>query len=450
MVRQFPGIVLALFLGGSCATLAQEFDFSWEQETQGAVGSSAPKKAADAGQPGAVPAGGSGFSFSWEGGEPVTNAGQRTVGGGQRAAGVVRAPVADPEAEALRRKNAELQRRIAELSAGKQSAEGEVEKLGIKLRALAKQVTDSSTTITELRKQLAQIPTGTDVAKQADLEARLETAVGEKGKLSDQVAMLKKRVEDLRGRPREVPVTPVGPRVQPGSDLYRDLETRHARLKEQLARLEADKKAADEAREKALAEEARIRKAKEDAAALAASLEEKLEAALAGSGKRATLVRRLNEEMPELEKQLAELKKGVAAREVALTEKDRAMQDMKAELDRRDYRLRKAERMAQLLEQARREVAQKNSAEKRDMHFNMGVTYARDGRFRAAEREYLRALEIDPADADVHYNLGILYDENLKRPRRAALHYRRYLRLRPHARDRDQVRGWLDTLELNR
>lgn len=456
---------LVLVLCSAVTSRGQDLKFSWEEELPEAGGSATS----------AVPTvGGSGFSFSWEDGIPEDGvspeprsakqegqkrpsgraesaAGQTEDAGQRTAAGVVRAPVAvDAATEELRRKNAELQRRIAELSAGKQSAEGEVQKLNIKLRALAKQVTEATDTVRDLKKRQADAPTDQDMAKQAEVAARLSAAKDEKGRLAAQVAALQKRVIDLRNAERQKPAQPAGPSVQPGSDMYRDLETRHAKLKQALTKLETEKQATEAARAKAIVKEARVRREREEAELLAKTLHERLETALAGSGERAAMVERLTEQMPELEGQLEELKKGVVARDMALTEKQREMETMKQELALREYRLRKAERMAEIMEKARREVAQKNSSEKRDMHYNMAAVYARDGRYREAEREYLRSLKIDPADADVHYNLGILYDDSLKSPRRAALHYRRYLRLRPYAKDRDIVRGWLDKIDMNR
>jgi len=78
----------------------------------------------------------------------------------------------------------------------------------------------------------------------------------------------------------------------------------------------------------------------------------------------------------------------------------------------------------------------------------MASVYARDGKFAEAENEYLQALRIDPTDADVHYNLGILYDDEMKQPEKAMVHYRRYLQLNPHGPDADQIRNWLMRIEM--
>jgi len=82
------------------------------------------------------------------------------------------------------------------------------------------------------------------------------------------------------------------------------------------------------------------------------------------------------------------------------------------------------------------------------MHYNMAVVYAKEGRFEEAEKEYLRALRIDPNDPAAHYNLAILYDDELDRKRRAVMHYRKYIQLNPTAPDADQVKQWIMQLEM--
>ena len=76
------------------------------------------------------------------------------------------------------------------------------------------------------------------------------------------------------------------------------------------------------------------------------------------------------------------------------------------------------------------------------MQFNMAVVYAKEGRSKDAEREYLHALRMDPEDTDVHYNLGILYEESLNDPKRASMHYRIYLRFKPSGAESAMVSNW--------
>ena len=159
-------------------------------------------------------------------------------------------------------------------------------------------------------------------------------------------------------------------------------------------------------------------------------------------------VGRLMKTLPGLEDELADLRSEVATKDAALRRTEQNLAALKAELLRREHRIVKAERMADVLQEAREELRVANDVRLRDMHFNMASVYAKEGRSRDAEREYLSALRIDPADADTHYNLGDLDDDDLDDEARAAMHYRRYLRLRPHGEDVDQVKSWLLELEM--
>lgn len=78
-----------------------------------------------------------------------------------------------------------------------------------------------------------------------------------------------------------------------------------------------------------------------------------------------------------------------------------------------------------------------------DMHFNLAVAYDKTKMYKAEEREYMECLRLDPQDANVHYNLGILYDDKLKNHAKAIKHYQEYLQLRPMGEDSEQVREWI-------
>jgi hypothetical protein len=63
-------------------------------------------------------------------------------------------------------------------------------------------------------------------------------------------------------------------------------------------------------------------------------------------------------------------------------------------------------------------------------------------------------LDLSPDDADIHYNLAIVYDDHLQDDAKAVFHYSRYLDLRPNAADAGLVAEWMaeakDDLEWQR
>lgn len=92
-------------------------------------------------------------------------------------------------------------------------------------------------------------------------------------------------------------------------------------------------------------------------------------------------------------------------------------------------------------------VKQKLSRQEALLHYNLGVSYAREKNYEMAIDEYERVISLNPNDADAHYNLAIIYDEYRKNPKRAIQHYRKYLELRPQADDIDEVKDWINRLE---
>ena len=78
--------------------------------------------------------------------------------------------------------------------------------------------------------------------------------------------------------------------------------------------------------------------------------------------------------------------------------------------------------------------------------YNLGIVYAQAQRYDEAIEAYQQSLELDPKNADAHYNLGLLHERVKSQPDRAAWHYRRYLELKPQAEDRDEVQQRIDML----
>lgn len=90
----------------------------------------------------------------------------------------------------------------------------------------------------------------------------------------------------------------------------------------------------------------------------------------------------------------------------------------------------------------------KAPASKTESTFQSALRAARAGKYREAEKLYLKALAESPANATIHFNLGVLYDEELKDSAKAAFHYRKYLDLRPEASDAQTVRAWLMEIRM--
>ena len=368
--------------------------------------------------------------------------------------------------EEIVRENIELRRELTHLEEKEQALRKEKARLAQEAGGLEQNIAELSKLVRDLRK--AKAAPSENVDRVVDLESQLAAAEEEKAKMAEALKALRQRIREAEqalppaesgaaaapvGVVEEDPLAPpaepaMTSAIQPGSDLYRQIEEENRRLREKLASLDAERQKAERARARLAEEEAKAAAVKERAKAEHDEIEGKLKQARESEKRYRDTVEKLLKDIPALEGELNELRLHVDERDGALADRERHLEDLKRELRRREDRLTKAERMITMMEDAREDVRRIDSAEKRDMHFNMAAVYAKEGRFRDAEREYLRALDIDPADADVHYNLGILYDDELKNKRRAAMHYRKYLRLRPHGADFDKVKGWLMDIEM--
>jgi tetratricopeptide (TPR) repeat protein len=107
-----------------------------------------------------------------------------------------------------------------------------------------------------------------------------------------------------------------------------------------------------------------------------------------------------------------------------------------------------AKRKADAEKALEQDTLRKTNKERLDMHYNLAVVYSKNGMYKDAEREYLKCLDIDPKDAGVHYNLGLLYDDKLNKNNKAMWHYKKYLQFVPKGNDTYKVRQWLTDIEL--
>jgi tetratricopeptide (TPR) repeat protein len=227
--------------------------------------------------------------------------------------------------------------------------------------------------------------------------------------------------------------------VSPGSPLFRRVEQENAELRQKLGTLEAERRAAEEGVER-LRNQLEQREA--DISGLQGAMSSQ-QLSRSGVRKLVTLTRAMQADLKRLRGEI-ERRDAVIARErdVARQMRERLL----AEQDRL-RKMQEASGLMELLEQARRFRAAPD-AEKRVLFRQAGDDFFGGGQYREAEREYLQALAIDPRFADVHYNLGVLYDAYLPDRQRAARHFRAYLDLAPDAPDRDSVRMWLVSNEM--
>jgi tetratricopeptide (TPR) repeat protein len=80
-----------------------------------------------------------------------------------------------------------------------------------------------------------------------------------------------------------------------------------------------------------------------------------------------------------------------------------------------------------------------------EMHYNMAVFFTENKQVAQAEREYLRALDFDPNNVKVHYNLGYLYAEEMENHDKAMFHLEKYLQIVPNSKESEAIRSYIAT-----
>jgi len=98
------------------------------------------------------------------------------------------------------------------------------------------------------------------------------------------------------------------------------------------------------------------------------------------------------------------------------------------------------------LQDALVESQQGNARERFALAYNLGSVYKAARQYDRAQAQFLKALDMKVDDADLHYNLGILYDDNLGNDKKARQHYERFLELAPNDPDAPNVIKWLKEL----
>ena len=307
-----------------------------------------------------------------------------------------------------------------------------VEKENIRLSAevgdLEERVGQFSSIVQDLKAD-APAAAVADLDKVIALESRLAESEKANTRLTAELA-------ELRDRTTAALAADGAPAPEPGSALFRKVEEENLRLREEVTRLDDDLRRLRAMREQVAEKDGRI-----DA------LRDKLAKAEAAEREQKKTIAVLMDRVPELEQDRAKLTASIREKETALRARDREFEVMQEEIARREHRIVQQERMRDLLEEAQEEIAVVKEKQKRDMHYNMAVVYTKEAKFKEAEQEYLHALRIDPTDPEAHYNLAILYDDELGDEQRAASHYRRYLKLKPHSPDVNRVKEWLMAIE---
>ncbi len=77
--------------------------------------------------------------------------------------------------------------------------------------------------------------------------------------------------------------------------------------------------------------------------------------------------------------------------------------------------------------------------EKADLTRALGTAYIKAKLFPQAIGAYLQALNLNPDNAELHYNLGLLYQHSEEDTKKSLYHFKKYLELEPQAKNKKEV-----------
>jgi tetratricopeptide (TPR) repeat protein len=363
------------------------------------------------------------------GAEPASEAGADASGRVSSGVGVVEAY------QELLKENLALRERMSELTDTAEQAKGENKRLNLNVKDLESRVVELAALIKDLTSAQSERKDPEEVAK---LEQQVQAAKSAQTQLQGELAGMKERIAVLKAEaaaPAER-----GPRIAPGSDLFRQLEQENAQLKERLLQLESDRRGVTEDKQGL-----NTLLAQKEAALV------EMEQTLAASKQDQKNVVKIVKHVRRMQAEISDLKGTISEKDDAIEQKEQEVAELEQAVKQEQQKLQKIKKLAVLMDRIDQErvVHRMSDTAKVELYRRAGDKHYEAGRYAFAEKEYLKALKVDPSVADVHYNLGVLYDQALKKKSRALVHYAAYMELRPNAGDIHLVKLWVREAELS-
>ncbi len=156
----------------------------------------------------------------------------------------------------------------------------------------------------------------------------------------------------------------------------------------------------------------------------------------------------LKKDKEKLQSDLDQARGDGEANERKLKDLKKELSDLEAKADRGQSRQKMA---LGKLNELRRKVAileDRLVKEKGAYYYNLAVAYSHAKFYDKAAQAYEQALLHDPKNADAYYNLGLLNENIMAKPKEAIKNYQQYLELNPKAEDKFKIEDRIERLEL--
>ncbi len=298
--------------------------------------------------------------------------------------------------------------------------------------------------IEQLRAQKSKIVAGETDRLKSRTELK-ESKVSEK-KASEKSSLKKKSASREVAKERKVKTYRLTKQISKLKERVSELKKTNKELKEKYKSIESD----------LLKDNARLNALLEDAKDEIKTVKKKYEAEIAKLEREADAVQNnLEEKLSQTKDKLARLQSEKARAERSAFAKidklTKKLSDLESKYNQLTSRNKALENELKYLPRKFSEISRQNRKllkETAEMHYNLGVFYAKNKEYKRAIAEFVKALDINPEDAYAHFNLGYIYAEYLIDRQKAIDHFRHFLRLAEGSdKDIDWVRKYLLTWE---
>ena len=85
-----------------------------------------------------------------------------------------------------------------------------------------------------------------------------------------------------------------------------------------------------------------------------------------------------------------------------------------------------------------------------DLYYNLAVQYIKSERFKEAAEALKQVIKVNPQDKDAYYNLGVLYGDYLSDKKKARSYYSYYLKFSIPPDEATEIKNWMRQLNENK
>ena len=89
----------------------------------------------------------------------------------------------------------------------------------------------------------------------------------------------------------------------------------------------------------------------------------------------------------------------------------------------------------------------KKNPKNADLHYNLAVVYLRNHQYADAASSLKNTVSLNPKDKNAYYNLAVLYESYLNDKKQAFDYYAQYLRLSSKADDTGEIKSWMGQIK---